>query len=115
MSVVLLCSFVTASFAQTHPTYFDENGAYFGPDYEETEPNYNGAYYTGIYTSPFKTVLGKTDEEIQDKLDQLWDHYFKGDDNSKVYYDKGSEAYIMDIANHDVRSEGMAYGMMICV
>ncbi|MBP5503078.1 MAG: hypothetical protein J6Y24_09855 [Bacteroidales bacterium] len=115
MSVLLVCSFVTASFAQTHPTYFDENGAYFGPDYEETEPNYNGAYYTGIYTSPFKTVLGKTDEEIQDKLDQLWDHYFKGDDNSKVYYDKGSEAYIMDIANHDVRSEGMAYGMMICV
>lgn len=115
MSVLLVCSFVTASFAQTHPTYFDENGAYFGPDYEETEPNYNGAYYTGIYTSPFKTVLGKTDEEIQDKLDQLWDHYFKGDDNSKVYYDKDSEAYIMDIANHDVRSEGMAYGMMICV
>jgi len=115
MSVLLVCSFVTASFAQTHPTYFDDNGAYFGPDYEETEPNYNGAYYTGIYTSPFKTVLGKTDKEIQDKLDKLWEHYFKGDDNSKVYYDKGSEAYIKDIANQDVRSEGMAYGMMICV
>ena len=90
MSVLLGCSFVTASFAQTHPTYFDENGAYFGPDCDK-EKNYSGAYYTGNYTSPFKTVLGKTDEEIQNKLDQLWNHYFKGYDNSKVYYDKGSE------------------------
>ena len=93
--------------------YYDENGAYFGPTTEDV--NYNGAYYTGDYTSPFKTYLGKTDAEIQAKLDQLWNHYFKGDYNSKVYYDKGSEAYILDVNNNDVRSEGMSYGMMICV
>jgi len=93
--------------------FFDENGAYFGPDCDQT--NYSGAYYTGDYTSPFKTYLGKTDEEIQAKLDQLWNHYFKGDNNSKVYYDKGNEAYILDVNNNDVRSEGMSYGMMIAV
>ena len=94
-------------------TFFDENGAYYGPDCDET--NYSGAYYTGDYTSPFKKYLGKTDEEIQAKLDQLWDHYFKGDNNSKVFYDKGTEAYIKDTGNNDVRSEGMSYGMMISV
>lgn len=97
----------------TAPSFFDENGAYFGPDNEQT--NYNGAFYTGDYTSPFKTYLGKTDEEIQKKMDDLWNHYFKGDDNSKVFYDNGSEGYIKDINNNDVRSEGMSYGMMIAV
>ena len=66
--------------------FYDGNGGYYGPEeYQE----YSGAYYTGDYTSPFKTVLGKTDEEIQAKLDELWDHYFKGNGNSKVYYDRG--------------------------
>ncbi|MEE3483548.1 MAG: glycosyl hydrolase family 8 [Bacteroidales bacterium] len=96
-------------------TYFDENGAYFGPECESDGSKSTGAFYTGDYTSLFKTYLGKTDEEIQKKLDQLWNHYFKGNDNQKVYYDKGSEAYILDTGNNDVRSEGMSYGMMICV
>ena len=96
-------------------TFFDENGAYFGPSCDDGGVQKSGAYYTGVYPSPFKTYLGKTDEEIQDKLDKLWNHYFKGNDNSKVYYENGSEAYIKDINNNDVRSEGQSYGMMICV
>ena len=90
-----------------------DNGAYYGPTFETT--TYSGAYYTGDYTSPFKTYLGKTDAEIQAKLDALWNHYFKGDNNSKVYYETNDGAYIKDISNNDVRSEGMAWGMMICV
>ena len=102
------------SFAQSTPTcFFDENGAYYGPDCDEK--NYSGAYYTGDYTSPFKKYLGKTDEEIQEKMDKMWNHYFKGDNNSKIYYDQGNEAYIFDTGNNDVRSEGMSYGMMISV
>ncbi len=93
--------------------FFDENGAYFGPTCESDGTSSTGAFYTGNYTSPFATVLGKSEEDIQKKLDQLWDHYFKG--SNKVYYDKGSEAYILDTGNNDVRSEGMSYGMMICV
>jgi len=96
----------------TAPSFFDD-GAYFGPDCDKT--NYSGAYYTGDYTSPFKTYLGKTDEEIQAKMDKIWNHYFKGDNNSKVFYDNGTEGYIKDINNNDVRSEGMSYGMMIAV
>ena len=113
-SLSLLFSAAMATAADTVGNFFDENGAYYGPDCDK-EKNYSGAYYTGNYESPFKTVLGKTDEEIQAKMDQLWDHYFKGDNNSKVYYDKGNEAYILDVNNRDVRSEGMSYGMMSAV
>ena len=105
----------TTAAATSVPTkFFDENGAYYGPDCDK-DKNYSGAYYTGDYTSAFKKYLGKTDEEIQEKMDALWNHYFKGDDNSKVFYDKGNEGYIKDINNNDVRSEGMSYGMMIAV
>ena len=97
--------------------YFDEYGAYFGPEEEYLvgATTYQGAYYTGDYTSPFKTYLGKTDEEIQAKLDQLWNHYFKGGRDFTVYHENNNEAYILDTGNNDVRSEGMSYGMMICV
>ncbi len=111
LAMLFGASFATA--AEFAGNFFDENGAYYGPDCDEK--NNSGAYYTGNYESPFKTVLGKTDEQIQAKMDQLWDHYFKGDNNSKVYYDKGNEAYILDVNNRDVRSEGMSYGMMIAV
>ena len=104
----------TAANASVPTKFFDENGAYYGPDCDK-DKNYSGAYYTGDYTSAFKKYLGKTDEEIQEKMDALWNHYFKGDENSKVFYDKGNEGYIKDINNNDVRSEGMSYGMMIAV
>ncbi|MCQ2210641.1 MAG: glycosyl hydrolase family 8 [Paludibacteraceae bacterium] len=97
----------------TGGTFFDENGSYFGPDCDAT--NYTGAYYTGNYTSPFITLLGKTESDIQKKLDQMWSHYFENNSN-KVYTDRGNgEAYILDTGNNDVRSEGMSYGMMISV
>ena len=114
LALLLGASVATAADTIYTGTFFDDKGAYYGPDCDK-EKNYSGAYYTGNYESPFKTVLGKTDEEIQAKMDQLWDHYFKGDNNSKVYYDKGNEAYILDVNNRDVRSEGMSYGMMIAV
>ena len=114
LALLLGASVATAADTIYTGTFFDDKGAYYGPDCDK-EKNYSGAYYTGNYESPFKTVLGKTDEEIQEKMDQLWNHYFKGDNNSKVYYDKGNEAYILDVNNRDVRSEGMSYGMMIAV
>ena len=106
----------SVSFAQDKATpvkFFDENGAYYGPDCDEK--NYTGAYYTGDYTSPFKTILGKTDKDIQDKLDELWNHYFGGQNDKTVYYEDRDGGYIVDINNNDIRSEGMSYGMMIAV
>ena len=116
LALLFGASMASAADAKTFAgNFFDKNGAYYGPDCEKDGSQLNGAYYTGNYESPFKTFLGKTDEEIQTKMDDMWNHYFKGDNNSKVYFDKGNEAYIKDINNNDVRSEGMSYGMMIAV
>ena len=75
------------------------------------------AFETGVYPNLFKDYLGKSDEQIQAKIDSAWNQLFYGDDaTERVYYPVGSDmAYISDIANEDVRSEGMSYGMMIAV
>ncbi|HET9908593.1 MAG TPA: glycoside hydrolase, partial [Anaerolineales bacterium] len=76
-----------------------------------------GSFETGVYPNLFKDYLGKSDAEIQTKIDSAFDQLFYGDDaTERVYYPVGSDmAYISDIANDDVRSEGMSYGMMIAV
>jgi oligosaccharide reducing-end xylanase len=75
------------------------------------------AFETGLYPNLFKDYLGKSDEETQDRINAAWDQLFYGDDaTERVYYPVGSDmAYITDIANDDVRSEGISYGMMIAV
>jgi oligosaccharide reducing-end xylanase len=82
-----------------------------------TPPPPAGAFRSGEYQNLFKEYLGKSDEEIQSKLDDAWNQLFYGnDDSERVYYPVGEDmAYIMDIGNGDVRSEGMSYGMMFAV
>lgn len=75
------------------------------------------SFESGKYRNLFKEYLGKSDAEIQDKLNAAWEQLFYGDDSSqRVYYPTGDDmAYIEDIGNGDVRSEGMSYGMMTAV
>jgi oligosaccharide reducing-end xylanase len=75
-----------------------------------------GAFASGVYRNLFKE-RGKTDAAIQAKLDAVWQQLFYGDDqNQRVYYPVGADmAYIEDIGNGDVRTEGMSYGMMVAV
>ncbi len=72
---------------------------------------------TGRYRNLFQEYLGKNEAEIRAKLDAAWDKLFYGDDNfERVYYPVGEDmAYMLDVGNNDVRSEGMSYGMMIAV
>jgi oligosaccharide reducing-end xylanase len=76
-----------------------------------------GAFESGEYRNLFNEYLGKSDEEVQAKIDAAWNQLFYGnDDFERVYYPVGEDmAYIADIGNGDVRSEGMSYGMMIAV
>jgi oligosaccharide reducing-end xylanase len=75
------------------------------------------SFTTGSYRDLFQEYLGKSDAEVQAKLDEAWQQLFYGDDDSqRVYYPVGSDmAYIEDIGNGDVRTEGMSYGMMIAL
>ena len=70
----------------------------------------------------FASLLGKSQEEVDARIDSVWTHFFTpgvlsqyGDDGQKsVYYEVGdSMAFILDTGNSDVRTEGMSYGMMI--
>jgi oligosaccharide reducing-end xylanase len=76
-----------------------------------------GAFTSGRYRNLFKEMLSKSDAEIQAKLDAAWEQLFYGnDDTQRVYYPAGADmAYVMDIGNGDVRTEGLSYGMMIAV
>jgi oligosaccharide reducing-end xylanase len=76
-----------------------------------------GAFFSGQYRNLFAEYLGKSDAEVKAKLDAAWNQLFYGsDDFERVYYPVGQDmAYIEDIGNRDVRTEGMSYGMMIAV
>ena len=82
-----------------------------------TPPPLVGSFASREYRNLFREYLGRSEEEIQAKLDAAWNQLFYGiDDFERVYYPVGEDmAYIMDIGNGDVRSEGMSYGMMIAV
>jgi oligosaccharide reducing-end xylanase len=71
----------------------------------------------GVYQNLFADYLGKSDAVIQATIDAAWEQIFYGDDTSeRIYYPVGDDmAYMEDINNADVRSEGMSYGMMIAV
>ncbi len=83
--------------------------------YTDSLEGYTGAYTTKEYRNVF-LECGYSEEEINAKLQKAWDTIFYGGDSHRIYYESGEdEAYILDTGNNDVRSEGMSYGMMICV
>lgn len=60
--------------------------------------------------------MNKTDEEVTAKVNAAYQHLFFGGQDAKIYYEvNGDEAYILDVNNNDIRSEGMSYGMTIAV
>lgn len=80
----------------------------------------NGAYATHQYENLFSQA-GYSKAEIDAKIEGGFQQLFHGDpDSEAVYYTAGENkngplAYLTDVANHDVRTEGMSYGMMIAV
>ncbi len=76
-------------------------------------PLEKGAMTTGEYRNYFKD-LGYSEKAITDKLNEIFQGVFYGP--NKVYFEASdTTAYISDLKNHDVRTEGMSYGMMIAV
>jgi oligosaccharide reducing-end xylanase len=70
------------------------------------------------YANLFVSVLGQTTTAVDNKVNAAFTQLFHDPANqNNVYYDGPgtNEAYIKDIADNDVRTEGMSYGMMIAV
>ena len=80
----------------------------------------SGAFATKRYRNLFLET-GHSPKEIAAKIHAAFEQLFHGDpDTQTVYYQSGKNgngtlAYLSDINNRDVRSEGMSYGMMIAV
>ncbi len=79
-------------------------------------PPTESAFESGVYRNML-AEWGLSDTEIQERIDSTFQQLFYGDDtNERVYYPVGEDmAYIEDINNADVRTEGMSYGMMLTV
>lgn len=74
-----------------------------------------GAAESGVYRNLF-VELGKSEAQVDAKVDAAFQQLFFGTANQKVYYEVGTDmAYIKAIDSDDIRSEGMSYGMMIAV
>lgn len=59
--------------------------------------------------------MGYTKEEVEKRLEEVKQFYFYNEEH-KVYFPVGDDmGYIVDTGNNDARTEGMSYGMMICV
>ena len=79
----------------------------------------SGAYATNNYRNLFKEN-GYLEAEIEAKAEKIFQQLFYGDSAQVIYFESGKNengllAYIADINSNDIRSEGMSYGMMICV
>jgi len=73
------------------------------------------AYETGVFRNIFEE-LGYDKTEVNKKLEDMFNTMFYGADDERIYFPVGEDmGYITDTGNNDVRTEGMSYGMMMCV
>jgi oligosaccharide reducing-end xylanase len=86
----------------------------------KTPTDGSGAYATGKYRNLFAED-GHSKQEVRAKIEKAYNQLFHGDPQTEaIAFAAGSNAngplmYVTDWANHDVRTEGMSYGMMITV
>jgi oligosaccharide reducing-end xylanase len=71
------------------------------------------AAYTGKYKNIFKEA-GYKQADIDAKIDKAYKDLFESP--AGIYFEVGdSMGYVSDLKNHDARSEGLSYGMMVAV
>ena len=74
-----------------------------------------GAFDTGVYRNLF-AEFGYQEEEINRRIEDAYQAIFYGPEEVRFYHEVGEDmAYFEDTGNYDARTEGMSYGMMMCV
>jgi oligosaccharide reducing-end xylanase len=74
-----------------------------------------GAVESGVYRNMF-VEAGYTQDQSNTKIDDTYNLYFTPGGSNALFYPVGTDmAYIWSVDSNDVRSEGMSYGMMICL
>lgn len=75
----------------------------------------SNAYKTGNYTNLFG-LIGKTEADVSARIEQIWQTFFYGSEEERIYHPAEPDmGYLEDTGNHDARTEGMSYGMMMAV
>lgn len=60
--------------------------------------------------------IGISEDATRERLDEIFWTFFYGSEEERIYHPVGEDmGYLEDTGNHDARTEGMSYGMMICV
>jgi oligosaccharide reducing-end xylanase len=78
-------------------------------------PQEEASMKSASYRNLFKE-LGKSQAEVDAKIDDSFQQLFFGNSNESIYEEVGEDmAFIKSIDSDDIRSEGMSYGMMIAV
>lgn len=67
------------------------------------------------YRNVFEKI-GHSQEEVNTRLNDIFQTMFYGNENERIYHEAGDDmGYMVDTGNIDARTEGMSYGMMMCV
>ena len=74
-----------------------------------------GAFYTGQYRNAFVDA-GISTEAVEKRKEEIFQTLFYGSEEERIYHPVEPDmGYMEDTGNHDARTEGMSYGMMMCV
>jgi oligosaccharide reducing-end xylanase len=86
----------------------------FGQGKKQTKKTTNqGAFYSGNYRNVFREA-GYKQKDIDEKISNVYHQLFESPGG--IYFEVGdSMGYVSDLKNHDARTEGLSYGMMIAV
>jgi endo-1,4-beta-D-glucanase Y len=77
----------------------------------------NGCTAPAAYGNLFISLLGETQAQSDAKVAAAWSQLFSGSGGNTIFYTGpgAGEAYVEDVADNAVRSEGQSYGMMIAL
>jgi oligosaccharide reducing-end xylanase len=87
---------------------------------QDAKPDDGKGYFkTKKYRNYFKDY-GHTDKEASEKIEKTFQQLFYGDTAHATAFEAGKNEngplmYVTDVPHYDIRTEGMSYGMMICV
>jgi len=115
---VFMTLIISISFSMSSQTRTTSSSATSGQKIKQEDKS--GAFVTGIYRNLFLED-GHSQKEIFAKNEAAFQQLFHGDSATRaVYFEAGRNgngplAYVSDVLHHDVRTEGISYGMMICV
>ena len=75
---------------------------------------HTGAFFSGVYPN-FLNEVGISDELAKEKIRQAFDTIFFNEEENFCYHTDEDAWCMVDTGNNDARTEGMSYGMMMCV